>query len=276
MGRLTGKVAFVTGAARGQGRSHVVRLAEEGADIIAVDACVNIDSVDYPLAAVEDLDETVRLVEKFDRRIVARQVDVRDLAGLEAALAEGVAELGGLDIVVANAGILSCAPAAELSPRAWQDMIDINLTGVYHTARAAIPHLISGGAGGSIILTSSSLGIRAMPNVSHYVAAKAGVIGLMRSLALELAASSIRVNTVNPSIVDTDMVHNQATYNLFVPHIPDASREQAAEVFATLNPLPTPWVQSEDVSNAVLFLASDDGRFVTGQEFKIDAGFALG
>jgi SDR family mycofactocin-dependent oxidoreductase len=276
MARLTGKVAFVTGAARGQGRSHALRLAAEGADIIAVDICTDIGSVDYPLGSSAELAETAQLVEKLDRRIVARQADVRDYATLESVLAEGVAELGRLDVVVANAGILSYGPASELSTTTWQDMIDVNLTGVYHTARAGIPHLRAGGNGGSIVLTSSILGIRAMPNVAHYVAAKAGVIGLMRSLALELGPHSIRVNTVNPSIVDTDMVHNPSTYSLFVPHIPNPSREQAAEVFASMNALPTPWAQSEDVSNAVAFLASDESRFVTGQEFKIDSGFALG
>ena len=157
----------------------------------------------------------------------------------------------------------------------WQDMIDVNLTGVYHAAHAAIPHLIAGGRGGAMILTSSALGIRAMPNVSHYVAAKAGVIGLMRSLALELAPHRIRVNTVNPSIVDTDMVQNSATYNLFMPHLDDPTREQASEVFATLNPFPVPWIDATDVTNAVLFLASEEGRYITGLELKIDAGFCL-
>lgn len=275
MGRLEGKVAFVTGAARGQGRSHALRLAAEGADIIAADICGPIDSVDYELASEADLAETVKLVEELDRRILPAQVDVRDSAALRAAVADGVAALGRLDIVVANAGILSASPGASMAESTWRDMLDVNLTGVFHTAQAAIPHLIAGGRGGAMVFTSSALGIRAMPHVSHYVAAKAGVIGLMRSLALELAPHRIRVNTVNPSVADTDMVHNSATYGLFMPDIDGPTREQAAEVFATLNPLPVPWVESADVTNAVMFLVSDEGRYITGLELKIDAGFCL-
>jgi (+)-trans-carveol dehydrogenase len=274
-GRVEGKVAFITGAARGQGRSHAVRLAAEGADIIAVDICAPIESVPYALANEADLKETVRLVEGLGRKIVATQADVRDFSALEKAVAEGVGELGRLDIVVANAGITGATPADALPLQDWQDMIDVNLTGVFHATKASIPHLRAGGRGGAIVLTSSALGIRAMPNLPHYVAAKAGVIGLMRALALELAADRIRVNTVNPSIADTLMVQNDAMYKLFVPHIENPTREQAAEVFATLNPMPTPWVDAEDVTNAVLFLVSDEARFVTGLEFKIDAGFCL-
>lgn len=274
-GRVKGKVAFVTGAARGQGRAHAVRLAAEGADIIAIDLCAPIDTVPYALASEADLKETARQVEALGRKIVASQADVRDYSALEAAVSQGVTELGRLDIAVANAGILSAAPTDALPEQSWQDMIDVNLTGVYHAAKAAIPHIRAGGAGGSIVLTSSALGIRAMPNMPHYVAAKTGVIGLMRAMALELAADKIRVNTVNPSIADTLMVQNEAVHRLFVPHIENPSREQAAEVFATLNPMPTPWVDAEDVANAVLFLVSDEARFVTGLEVKIDAGFCL-
>ncbi|MEU0268881.1 mycofactocin-coupled SDR family oxidoreductase [Nocardioides sp. NPDC006303] len=274
-GRVEGKVAFITGAARGQGRAHAVRLASEGADIIAVDICAPIDSVPYPLATEADLKETVNLVQGLGRKIVASHADVRDFSALEAAVADGVAELGRLDIAVANAGILSAGPTEALPEQSWRDMIDVNLTGVYHAAKAAIPHIRAGGEGGSIVLTSSALGIRAMPNMAHYVAAKSGVIGLMRVMALELAAEKIRVNTVNPSIADTPMVQNEAVHKLFVPHIDNPTREQAAEVFATLNPMPTPWVDAQDVSDAVLFLVSDEARFVTGLEFKIDAGFCL-
>jgi (+)-trans-carveol dehydrogenase len=274
-GRVEGKVAFITGAARGQGRAHAVRLASEGADIIAVDICVPLDSVPYALANEADLKETVRLVEGLGRNVVASQADVRDFAALESAVAAGVEQLGRLDIAVANAGIVGAAPADALPIQEWQEMIDVNLSGVFHAAKAAIPHIRAGGNGGAIILTSSALGIRAMPNLPHYVAAKAGVIGLMRALALELATDRIRVNTVNPSIADTLMIQNDAMYKLFVPHIEKPTREQAAEVFATMNPMPTPWVDAEDVSNAVLFLASDEARYVTGLEFKIDAGFCL-
>jgi (+)-trans-carveol dehydrogenase len=274
-GRVEGKVAFITGAARGQGRAHALRLASEGADIIAVDICAPIDSVPYPLANEADLKETVRLVEGIGRKIVATQADVRDFAALENAVTAGVDELGRLDIVVANAGITGATPADALPLQDWQDMIDVNLTGVFHAVKASIPHMRAGGNGGAIVLTSSALGIRAMPNLPHYVAAKAGVIGLMRALALELAPDRIRVNTVNPSIADTPMVQNEAMYKLFVPHLENPTREQAAEVFATMNPFPTPWVDAEDIAHAVLFLASDEARYVTGLEFKIDAGFCL-
>ncbi len=274
-GRVEGKVAFITGAARGQGRAHAVRLAAEGADILAVDICAPIDSVPYPLATEADLKETVRLVEGLGRKIVATQADVRDFSALENAVTAGVEELGRLDIALANAGITGATPAEALPLQDWQDMIDVNLTGVFHAAKAAIPHIRAGGNGGAIVLTSSALGIRAMPNLPHYVAAKAGVIGLMRALALELAADRIRVNTVNPSVADTPMVQNEAMYKLFVPHLENPTREQAAEVFATMNPIPTPWIDAEDVANAVLFLVSDEARYVTGLEFKIDAGFCL-
>ena len=274
-GRVQGKVAFVTGAARGQGRAHALRLAQEGADIIAVDRCQGIESVGYDLASEADLKETARLVEALDRRVVTAHADVRDPAAVRAALDSGVGELGRLDVVVANAGILSAGSTDQLSEDAWRDMIDVNLSGVYYTARAAVPHLRAGGAGGSIILTSSALGIRAMAYLPHYVAAKAGVIGLMRSMALELAPERIRVNTVNPSIVDSPMIHNPATYSMFLPGAEDPSREEASAVFSTLNPMPTPWIDSTDVSHAVLFLASDEARYVTGLEMKIDAGFCL-
>lgn len=200
---------------------------------------------------------------------------MRDPAAVRTALDAGVTELGRLDIVVANAGILSAGPTDQLPETAWRDMIDVNLNGVYYTVRAPIPHIRSGSAGGSIILTSSALGIRAMAYVPHYVAAKAGVIGLMRSLALELAPENIRVNTVNPSIVDTPMIQNRFTYGIFLPGVENPTAEAISTVFGTMNPMPTPWIEPKDVSNAVAFLASDEARYVTGLEMKIDAGFCL-
>jgi SDR family mycofactocin-dependent oxidoreductase len=274
-GRLEGKVAFITGAARGQGRSHAVRLAAEGADIIAVDICRQIDSVPYPLATSEDLAETVRQVEALDRRIIATQADVRDYAGLKKALDEGVAQLGRLDIVSANAGILSQGLAAELDETAWQDMIDINLTGVWHTAKAAIPHLIAGGRGGSIIITSSGVALRGTPNFAHYVSAKHGVVGLMRTLALELAPHSIRANSLHPTSVDTDMLRNEETLRLFRPDLPNPTVDDAGPVFQATNALPVRWVEPVDISNAVLFLASDEARYITGVPMPVDAGFAI-
>ncbi|MDT4905955.1 MAG: hypothetical protein QOJ37_2974 [Pseudonocardiales bacterium] len=271
-GRVEGKVAFITGAARGQGRSHALRLAEEGADIIAVDLCEDIKSVDYPLATREDLAETVRLVESLGRRIVAREADVRSIESLRAAVDAGVAELGRLDIVSANAGILSNGQSHELSEETWGDMIDINLSGVWRTCKVAIPHLIAGGAGGSIVLTSSVAGLRSYNGVSHYVSAKHGVVGLMKTLAQELAPHSIRVNSVNPTQVDTAMIQNESMYHLFCPDLENPTRAEFGAASAATILLPIDWVESIDVSNAVLFLVSDEARYITGVALPIDAG----
>ncbi len=277
MGKLDGKVAFITGAARGQGRSHALRLAQEGADIIAVDICAQVDSVGYPLATPEDLAETVRQVEALDRRIVASQADVRDSSALKQAVDEGVAQLGRLDIVLANAGIASFGPVEELTDELWDDMIDINLTGVFKTVRAAVPHLRAHGQGGAIVLTSSTAGIKGMANLAHYVSAKHGVVGLMKTLANELAPDMIRVNSVHPTAVDTDMIHNEQTYGLFVPDKPasEVTRDEAGEIFQALNALPIRWVDPVDISNAVLFLVSDDARYVTGVQLPVDAGSVI-
>ena len=274
-GRVEGKVAFITGAARGQGRSHAVRLAQEGADIIAVDLCAQVGSVPYPMATPEDLASTVKEVEALDRRIVAAQADVRDYAGLKKALDDGVAQLGRLDIVCSNAGIFSFGAAAELDETTWQDMIDINLTGMWHTCKAAIPHLIAGGRGGSIVITSSDAGLKAYPNLAHYVSAKHGVVGLMRTLALELAPHLIRVNSLHPSTVNTDMVQNEATYRLFRPDMQNPGPQELAETGVSINALPIPWLESVDISNAALFLASDEARYITGVPLPVDAGFLL-
>jgi SDR family mycofactocin-dependent oxidoreductase len=274
MGRVEGKVAFITGAARGQGRSHAIRLAQEGADIIAVDLVRQVDSVPYPMSTPDDLAETVKEVEALDRRIIATEADVRDYGALKKALDDGVAELGGLDIVSANAGITSYGRAEELPEKTWQDVIDTNLTGVWHAAKAAIPHIRAGGRGGSIILTSSTAGLKALLNSSHYVAAKHGVVGLMRTLALELAPDMIRVNSVHPTTVNTDMIQNPATYALFAPDLAekDRTKERLTERFTALNALPIPWVEPVDISNAVLSLASDESRYVTGVTLPVDAG----
>jgi (+)-trans-carveol dehydrogenase len=272
-GRVAGKVAFITGAARGQGRSHAIRLAQEGADIIAVDICGQVESVPYPMSTPDDLAQTVKEVEALDRRIVATQADVRDYGALKAAVDDGVAQLGRLDIVSANAGIFSFGTLEELDDTTWQDMIDVNLTGVWHAAKAAIGHLRAAG-GGSIILTSSTAGLQAIENTGHYTSAKHGVVGLMRTLARELAPDMIRVNSVHPTVVNTDMVQNAATYALFAPDLPEAERtkETIAPRFAALNVLPINWVEPVDISNAVLWLASDEARYVTGVTLPIDAG----
>jgi SDR family mycofactocin-dependent oxidoreductase len=273
MGRLEGKVAFVTGAARGQGRSHALRLAEEGADIVAVDIADQISTVKYPMATPDDLAETVRQVEALDRRIVAKQADVRDYAAMKSAVDDGVAQLGRLDIVAANAGIGTFGTMEELTDDEWDDMLDTNLKGVWHTAKATIPHLRAAG-GGSMILTSSTAGLMGLANLGHYVAAKHGVVGLMRTLALELAPDLIRVNTVHPTSVDTDMIHNEATYALFAPDLgpEERTRDALGARFATLNALPIQWVEAVDISNAVVFLASDEARYITGVTLPVDAG----
>jgi SDR family mycofactocin-dependent oxidoreductase len=276
MGRVEGKVAFITGAARGQGRSHAIRLAQEGADIIAVDLLGEIPGAPYAGATEADLAETVKQVEALDRRIVASKADVRDYDGLKAALDEGVAQLGRLDIVSANAGISTAmVPTDQLPEDIWQNMIDTNLTGVWHTAKAAIPHLKAGGRGGAIILTSSEAGLKAYANVAHYVSAKHGVVGLMRTLALELAPDMIRVNSIHPTQVDTDMIMNEGTYKLFRPDLENPTREDFEPASQATNALPIPWVEPVDISNALLWLASDEARYVTGVPLPVDAGCFL-
>ncbi|REE02921.1 mycofactocin-coupled SDR family oxidoreductase [Citricoccus nitrophenolicus] len=271
--RLEGKVAFISGGARGQGRSHAVRLAEEGADIITFDVCQDVESNPYPGPRAEDLAETVRQVEALDRRIIARQADVRDFAAVKAVADEGFAEFGRLDIVSGNAGILGeINPLADQSEDGWQEMIDINLTGVRHTVKAALPHLRAGGNGGAIVLTSSTAGIKGYANMTHYVAAKHGVVGLMKTLVLELGQENIRVNTIHPTQVDTDMIQNEAIYKLFVPGKDHPTREDFAEVSRTMQALDIDWVEARDISNALLFLASDEARYITGQQLKVDAG----
>lgn len=275
-GRVDGKVAFITGAARGQGRSHAVRLAEEGADIIAIDVCAQLDGVPFPMSTPDDLDETVSLVKALGRRICATQADVRDYDALRTAVDDGVAQLGRLDIVVANAGLGATGdPMDKMDEKTWQDTIDVNLTGVWHTAKAAIPHLVEGGRGGSIVLTSSVGGLRAHPNIGHYVAAKHGVVGLMRTLAVELAQHHIRVNSVHPTQVSTPMLMNEWTYRMFRPDLENPTGADFAPVSQLAHALPIPWVEAVDISNAVLFLTSDEGRYITGVPLPIDAGAML-
>jgi (+)-trans-carveol dehydrogenase len=276
MGRIEGKVAFVTGAARGQGRSHAIRLAEEGADIIAIDVCEDQPHMPYAGATEADLEVTVKEVEALGRRIVATKADVRDLKALRGAVDDGVAQLGRLDIVVANAGI-GAAPgvAEEIDEDTWTDMLDVNLSGVWRSCKVAIPHLKAGGRGGSMILTSSAAGLMAYQNTAHYVSAKHGVLGLMRSLALELGSHSIRVNSVHPTQVDTEMIMNDATRRLFRPDIENPTQEEFAQASQEMQVLPIPWVDSRDVSNAVLWLASDEARYVTGVALPVDAGAVI-
>ena len=263
-GRVAGKVAFITGAARGQGRSHAIRLAEEGADIIAVDICRDYGTVPYAMATEADLAQTVKAVEAMDRRIVATQADVRDAAALKAAVDDGVAQLGRLDIVSANAGICTVQPWDEVSPAVWQDTLDTNLTGVWNTMVVTVPHLIEAG-GGSIICTSSTAGIKGLPYLAPYVAAKHGVVGIARTMANELASHKIRVNTVHPTGVDTPMGTGLGGLEALIGRDPNLGP-------IYMNTLPVEIVEPRDISNAVLFLASDEARYVTGLEFTVDAG----
>ncbi|HEY3629648.1 MAG TPA: mycofactocin-coupled SDR family oxidoreductase [Jatrophihabitantaceae bacterium] len=263
-GRVEGKVAFITGAARGQGRSHAVRLAEEGADIIAVDLCQDYDTVAYAMGTADDLAETVKEVEALDRRIIASQVDVRDRDALKKAVDDGVAQLGRLDIVSANAGICTVQSWDEVTPQIWQDTLDTNLTGVWNTMVATTPHLIAAG-GGSIICTSSTAGIKGLPFLAPYVAAKHGVVGIARTMANELARHKIRVNTVHPTGVDTPMTTGLGGLEGLINSDPELG-----PMF--MNTFPVEIVDARDISNAVLFLASDEARYVTGLEFTVDAG----
>jgi SDR family mycofactocin-dependent oxidoreductase len=275
MGMLDGKVAFITGAARGQGRSHAVRLAQEGADIICVDLCAQPETVSVPGATTEDLEETTRQVEQLDRRIVGRVADVRDVQRLTEVVAEGVAELGRLDIVVANAGIWAVGATEPESladrQRVWQESIDIDLTGVFNTLEATVPTLIGAGQGGAIVLTSSTAGSKSMAIGSlaqnAYTAAKHGVVGLMRNYAVELAPHRIRVNTVHPTSVHTPMIENEVTGAYLEKH------PELAGLMANL--LPVDAVDPVDISNGVLYLVSDLGRYVTGVTLPVDAGFLV-
>ncbi|CKH68941.1 mycofactocin-coupled SDR family oxidoreductase [Mycolicibacterium smegmatis] len=264
---LSGKVAFITGAARGQGRAEAVRLAADGADIIAVDLCAQIASVPYPLATPDDLATTAELVEKAGGRVVTRQADVRDEPELAAALAAGLDEFGRLDIVVANAGI---APMLS-GPEGWRDVIDVNLTGVHHTVEVAIPTLVEQGDGGAIVLISSVAGLVGIGGGDRgslgYTAAKHGIVGLMRAYANHLAPHSIRVNSVHPTGVDTPMIDNEFTRG-WLAHI----TEETGRPVDMGNALPVQAIDADDVANAVAWLVSDQARYVTGVTLPVDAG----
>lgn len=281
MNRLKGKVALVTGAARGQGRSHAVHLADEGADIIALDICADIKSNEYPLATPEDLEETANLVEKTGQRVVTGVVDVRDRAALKSALDDAVAQLGGLHVVVANAGI--CPQGNHIPFRGFIDAFDVDFVGVVNTIHVSLDHL---GSGGSMIATGSIAGLIDQkdlatgggpqgPGGAGYGMAKKMIRDYTKALALTLAPHSIRVNAVHPTNVNTDMLHNQPMYKVFRPDLEEPTREDAELVFPVLQAMPTPWVEPEDISHAVVYLASDESRFVTGQQLFVDAGAGL-
>lgn len=272
MGSLDGRVAFITGAARGQGRSHAVRLAAEGADVIGVDICADIASNGYPMATRSDLDETVAMVEAQGRKMLGSVADVRDFHALEDALDTGVDHFGRLDIVCANAGIATMAfreLTIEEDLEMWTDVVDVNLVGSFHTAKAAIPHLIAGGRGGSIVFTSSTAGLRGFGGLQGgglgYAASKHGIVGLMRTLANALASQSIRVNTVHPTAVNTMMAVNPAM-TAFLENYPEGGPHLQ-------NPMPVQLLEPDEISSAIAYLVSDAARHVTGVTFPVDAGF---
>jgi (+)-trans-carveol dehydrogenase len=273
MGRLDGIVAFITGAARGQGRSHAIRMAEEGADVLLVDICEQIETVPYELGTWEELEETAAEVERRGRKVVVRKADVRDEAALAEAVAAGLEGLGRLDVVVANAGIWSGAPFLELSEESYNDAIDVLLHGAVKTCRAAVPAMLEQDEGGSIVLISSTAGLAGYSGQVHYNIAKHGLVGLMRSLANELAPASIRVNSIHPGATLTPMIDNESMWRAFAPGKEAPTMEDCGDSFRSLSLLPTRWAESIDVSHAVVYLAADESRFVTGVTLPIDTGF---
>lgn len=272
MGKLDNKVAVVSGAARGQGRSHAVNLAAEGASIIALDICADLEGNTYPLARLEDLEETARLIEKENVRVVTAVVDVRERAAVWKAVAEGVDELGRLDIIVANAGI--CAMGDGQTMQSWSDTIDTDLSGVFNVIQAGLPHL----ADGSSIIATGSLAAQLGsatdqgPGGSAYSLAKQIVARYVNDLSIQLAKRMIRVNAVHPTNVNTDMLHNEGMYKVFRPDLETPTREDAEMGFPAMQAMPVPYIEPQDVSDAVVFLASDASRYITGTQLRIDAG----
>jgi SDR family mycofactocin-dependent oxidoreductase len=264
MGKLDGKVAVITGGARGQGRAHAVTLARHGANVVVCDLAAPLEFIGYPHATQADLDETVRLVEDLDRRCIAIKADVRDSGAMKGVAETAMGEFGRLDILCANAGICDFESAWEMSDAQWQQTIDINLTGVWKSCRAVIPHMIAGGRGGAIVITSSVAGLKGLQGLAHYVSAKHGIVGLMRVLAIELAQHAIRVNTVHPTGVITPMGQNE--------NIMDIMQRFPQLATGSTNLLPVPAVDPEDISNAIAWLVSDEARYVTGVTLPIDAG----
>ncbi len=273
--RFEDKVVFISGAARGQGREHAVRFASEGARIIGVDVCDDVPSVPYPLATEEDLAETVRRVESAGGAMHAERADVRDLDALRSAVRGGMDRFGRLDIIVANAGTYSPGPVQWLTSEAWDETIGINLTGVFNTVRAGVNRILEQGEGGAIVITSSTAGLRGFYGSPAYNAAKHGVVGLMRSLALELAPNNVRVNTVHPTSTNTPMIVNDVFPKLVRMDLDDPTTDDAADFLRPQQALVTPWVEAGDISDAVLWLCSEEARYVTGVTLPVDAGALL-
>lgn len=272
MAELDGRVALVTGAARGQGRSHALRLAAMGADLVLVDVCSDLSRIPYAQPGPADLDRTADDARAAGAEVCTVVADVRDAPAMVGAVDVAVGELGGIDVVVANAGVIQLRPATQITPEDWADVIAINLTGVWNTVAPALGPLIEQGRGGSIVITSSAAGVKGPPHMAHYAASKSGVIGLMRSLAAELGPHRIRVNCLAPTTVDTEMVHWPEAYAIFRPDLERPGREDVEGVFRDLNVLPVPWIDPVDVTEALAWLVSDEARYVTGTVLPIDAG----
>jgi SDR family mycofactocin-dependent oxidoreductase len=272
MSRFADRTVLVTGAGRGQGRSHAVAFAEEGADVIACDLTDDIDTVPYSLSTHDDLEETAELVRAAGGRCVPIVADVRRASDMKRVVDVGLSELGRIDVLVANAGIAGISTIAEMSEEAWTQMIDVNLSGVFRSIRAVLPHMIERHRG-SIVATSSIVGRQGAENIGHYVAAKWGVIGLIKSVALEVATYGIRANAVCPTSVGTEMIFNKPFEELFLPDIASPTPEQVRDAYQSLHPLPVAWLEPSDVSRSVLFLASDQARFITGEALSIAAGW---
>jgi (+)-trans-carveol dehydrogenase len=273
MGRIEGKVALITGGARGQGRSHAIRLAEEGARIVVTDICGQIDTVPYPMATEEDLAETVRQVEALDQPCLAIKADARDQAAMEAAVQEAVDRFGRIDVLAVNHGVAMVKGWDEWTPQEWKDMLDTDLLSVWISTRAALPHMIENG-GGSVVITASASGLQSQLGLLPYMAAKWGVVGLTKSLAAEMAEHWVRVNAVCPTNVASPMLHNEAVITLFNGGREDSTIEDMKFPATATNLLPIPWVEPVDISNAVLFLASDEARYITGFAMPVDAGMS--
>jgi SDR family mycofactocin-dependent oxidoreductase len=273
MSWLEGKVAFITGIGKGQGRSHAVRLAREGAHIIGIDALKTYPWMNYRLADQSDVEETISLVEAEGRQVFFQRADVTDLPSIEAALEAGVAQFGRLDVVAANAGAFPKGDLTwEADAPAWRECVEVNLFGVFHTVHAAVPHMVKAANGGSIIITSSGAAIVSGSYLSDYSAAKAALLSLTRTLAVELAPHWIRVNAICPGAVNTDMIANEAIYRMFRPDLEAPTREDTLEVWKSKHLLPVPWLEPSDISNAVAWLASEEARLVTGVTLPVDAG----
>lgn len=271
MGKFDSRVALITGASRGQGRSHAVHLAQEGADVVLIDGPAPIQSVPYPLGTIEELEETAALVEKEGSRAIAVTADVRHSDQLRAAVETTVSEFGRLDIALVNAGIVTYHQLADMDDQTWQDMIDVNLTGAANTVRAVLPHMIERKYG-RIIVTSSQAGRSGVPNVAHYCASKWGLIGLVKSVALETAPHlGITCNVVAPGTIDTPMMHHIEAYRTFAPDVEEPTVADLEERMRLMNPMPTTWIQPEDITHVVMFLASEEARFISGAVIDVAA-----